>query len=158
MGEVRAKRALFMNMSEVNQFVDQLAQKTLQASSMPAFFNSLKTLSKESFSYDEKNQAGGRALRTPYGHVRYVEYQTKLNAFVEKLENNSPLRALKVETQFQDIFTSDEKFAQQERASVTFNREAIALLDQNVWNIQDFFAAISQRFTKELNEADSKNI
>ena len=144
------------NMHRIDQFIDQLDQKMLQEKDIPAFFACLQTLTKESFSYDEKNQAGGRALRTPYGYVRYIQYQTKLNEFIGKAAQHLPLLALKLETQFQDIFSSDEKLTQEERASITFNREAVLLLDQNFSDIHAFALAICKRFSKELNDKDLK--
>lgn len=144
------------NMRRIDQFIDKLDQKALQEKDIPEFFGCLQTLARESFSYDEKNQAGGRALRTPYGYVRYIQYQTKLNEFIEKSVQHFSLLALKLETQFQDIFTSDEKLAQEQRASITFNRETILLLEQNFSDIRAFSLAICKRFSKELKDKNSK--
>jgi len=95
-----------------------------------AFFGHLQSMLDTTFDYNEKNQAGGRALRTPYGRVNYTEYLSNLNQYLaeQKVTDNSPLAAWKIETSFADIFTPDEALAQRERISITFNRAALAIL------------------------------
>lgn len=124
--------------------------ETLTPADMPGLLEALQTVVDDILSYDEKNQAGGRALRTPYGHVKYVEYQTTLNPFIEQFKDHPAMRALKVETSFQSIFTTDEFKAQEERESITFNREAIRMLAEEFPSIQDYYKAVRARFANKM--------
>lgn len=114
----------------------------------------LQKLVTHTLSYDEKNQAGGRALRTPDGRVRYVEY---LSEFSRLITLNDNFAAWQVETRFDHIFTHNEEHAALTRASVTFNREALRLLKSEFTCIEDYFQAVANRFKKELrNDQDSQ--
>ncbi|MFI4963416.1 MAG: hypothetical protein ACHP6H_06135, partial [Legionellales bacterium] len=54
------------NCLKINRFLD-----SKESADVSGIFEELQTLASHAFTYDEKNQAGGRALRTPYGHVKY---------------------------------------------------------------------------------------
>jgi hypothetical protein len=143
------------NMLKLNQNIEQLrTQQLLQADAIQAFFASLQTLVTHTFSYDEKNQAGGRALRTPYGHVKYVQYLTGINHFIQTQtpENQRIVSALKLETSFEEIFTSNEQLAQEERASITFNRKCFSLLSEKFENPAAFSQVVRTHFVKELGD------
>jgi hypothetical protein len=95
-------------------------------------------LIQHSFSYDEKTQMGGRALRTPAGEALFYEYQSDLNDHLDTLEKNRrdsgntgafSLRALRVETSFADIFREDALQAENARISISFNRSVFGLME-----------------------------
>ncbi|MBA2709173.1 MAG: hypothetical protein H0U57_01070 [Tatlockia sp.] len=130
--------------------LSNLSTKVFEKEELGPFIHTLEVLAKNSFSYDEKNQAGGRALRTPYGQVKFVEYLSDLNQFVARNEHHLAMRVLKMETQFQDIFTSDELKAQEERESIRFNRESISLLGMEFASINEFYKALCLRYENKL--------
>ena len=140
------------NMLAIDVFIKKLDTKQLEIAHIKPFFTALQVLANDTLSYDEKNQAGGRALRTPYGHGKFVQYQTSINKLItiSQKAGNKAIFALKLESQFDDIFTSDEKSAQEERASITFNREAFSLLDREYNDINKFYIDVCRRFKKQL--------
>ncbi len=88
-------------------------------------------IARTSRSYDAKNQAGGRAIRTPYGQVRYIEYLSDLNAFLARhnFGEHIALSLFQVEVSFNDIFTFDSQHAEQIREKTKLNRQLLLLLD-----------------------------
>lgn len=142
----------------INGFIEKLDTAELSSLDIEHFFTDLQALTQDTFSYDEKNQAGGRLLRTPYGQGRFIQYQTKINALVAQGQaaGNHAISALKLETSFQDIFTFDEQQAQEERASISFNREAFILLKQDKADINSFYKAVYRRFGKELQSESTQ--
>lgn len=80
----------------------------------------LQYLLQHSFSYDEKNQIGGRALRTASGTASYIEYLSP-NYDRESIFN--------IETSFNDILIEDKALAANYRNSVMFNRMTLGLLN-----------------------------
>lgn len=132
--------------------IDLNTQGATLSDDTSSFLLALQKVIETTASYNEKNQMGGRALRTPYGHVGYREYGTHLNTYLKQAPPSSALQALKIETQFEDIFTANELRAQEERYSVSFNREVISLLTHEYATIQDFYTAVCKHFLKELNE------
>ncbi|MBA2656400.1 MAG: hypothetical protein H0U70_05370 [Tatlockia sp.] len=142
--------------NSIKTLLSNLSSKVLKQEELSLFIHTLETLVKNSFSYDEKNQAGGRALRTPYGHVKYIEYLSDLNQFVACNEHHSAMKALKLETHFQDIFTMDELKTQEERESITFNRESVSLLGQKFASINQFYKAVCIRFEKKFLDSQTR--
>lgn len=134
----------------VNQYISQLKQKKMTADDLFVFLIYLKRLTENSFSYHEKNQIGGRALRTPHGHVRYVQYESAINSLLKNLNitDENPLALLKVETSFEDIFTANEALAQQAYNGVTFNRVALFLLEKQ--NLPEFCRAVAAYFNETV--------
>lgn len=143
------------SIEKIDGFIEKLTKQQLLASEVLPFLQALQELVAQTFSYDEKNQTGGRALGTPYGHAKYVEYQTKLNLFIASCTHQQlkeVIAALKVESEFQDIFTDNEATAKHQRGSVTFNREALTLLRADYANFKAFEMHLRQRFVTELAE------
>ncbi len=119
---------------------------------------SLVELLKDTLSYDEKNQAGGRALRTPKGRARYVEFLSKLNELIQKNAGAGSLRGLKLETPFADIFSIDEAHAKRERASIGFNRALYSMIHHPdivagtaCRTLGEFCDVLRERFRRELD-------
>jgi len=123
-----------------------------------SFYQGLVAQCQATFSYDEKNQAGGRALRTPFGQVRYLEFNTKLKEFISEHAQTMPcLYALEIETTFVDIFNSDEAYTAKQRASIQFNRAALMRLAQEDFsNFDDYRKAVSVHFKGELCDQRTK--
>lgn len=96
-----------------------IAKMGTHATALQNFYKQLQTLLQHTFSYDEKNQLGGRALRTSTGTACYVEYLS--SNYAHKFPFN-------IETSFADIFIENRQQAQALRASVTFNRMVLGLL------------------------------
>ena len=144
------------NQGKIAQLLAKLHNHELAVDDVHPLLNYLQLLAHDTYSYDEKNQAGGRALRTPYGHVRFVEYQTQLNHLINENQNAPTLQALKLETQFQDIFTCNEALAQEERDSISFNRVAVLLLEQEFLSINEFKEAVCTAFAKKLTKPETK--
>lgn len=138
------------NHQRLNFYLTQI--DSLDADGVTGLLACLQSLVHDSLSYDEKNQAGGRALRTPYGHVRYIEYQTDLNALISSRPH---LAALQMETSFADIFIDDEARAKEVRDSTLFNREALRLLAKDHDSDAAFYDSVARRFRKELNDPGS---
>ena len=102
-------------------------------------FQLMTELIAASFSYDEKTQVGGRALRVNDGQVMYQEYLSSIHELLETSEkgledprDTFSLRALRVETSFSDIFTSNQAFSDERRASIRFNGNLFSLLNSGV--------------------------
>ena len=82
-------------------------------------YNYLQQLLDHSFSYDEKNQIAGRALRTASGTASYLEYMSP------NYDRNAELN---IETSFNDILIENKALAVGYRNSVMFNRLMLSLL------------------------------
>ncbi len=150
---------------QVNGFVEKLnlQEPSFSEAEVSDFLENLQGLLSSTFSYDEKNQVGGRALRTPSGQVKYIEYQSDLHSIFaedEKREESSPLAALQVETQFGDIFTADQDRAQKEQASVSFNRYALLLLREEDFEGDfgwtEFYEKVAEYHVDFIKEDQSK--
>lgn len=85
------------------------------------YYAYLQDLLQYSFSYDEKNQIGGRALRTVSGTASYLEYLSP---------NYSRESIFNIETSFSDIFIEDKNLAKHYRSMVMFNRMILATLNE----------------------------
>lgn len=145
----------------VNQAIARLKANQLSADEMRAFLNHLKILAQHSFSYDEKTQVGGRALRTPHGKVKYIQYQSTIKRWLEeeKISHEDPLSVFKIETRFDDIFTADNLLAEQERASINFNRAALSLLrTENNFSLLEFSQAVAHYFAAEIEHQPALQI
>ena len=145
--------------SQVNQYLFQLDAKEIDDSVSKIFLpllQSLCTLTTNIFSWGEKTQAGGRALRTPEGTVQYIQYQSNINSWLEqqKLPPEHPFHVFKVEAGFQDIFTSDEKTAENEQRSVTINQIALSILLRAVpfLSYADFLTQIKAEVNRVLTQ------
>lgn len=139
----------------IDKLLNGIENNSFDEKVLGGVWEDLVELTDDSFPYDEKNQVGGRALRTPFGYTRYVEYQSNLNLFLEKYKACLALQAFKVETQFEDIFTTDQNRATEIRDSVNFNRETIILLKRNKFpTIRHFTRAVKKRFRDELLDED----
>lgn len=86
-----------------------------------AFYEQLQDLLAHSFSYDEKNQIAGRALRTSSGTASYIEYLSP---------NYDRDFIFNIETSFTDILLEDKEQANRLRASVSLNRMVLSLLEE----------------------------
>jgi len=123
-----------------------------------ALLENIQLLIKHTESYDEKQQMGGRALRTPKGHVSYMESQTDLNDVLHN-KNRSALMALQVETSFSDIFNADEEHVKQVRASTTFNRFALKSLESDAHaDFESYTLAICQHVKRYLADETCENL
>ena len=121
------------NLNRLNAFLKLCEEGRLTVDDMEPLRQFLVQHMSDSFSYDEKNQAGGRALRTPKGQARFIEYQTRVNDIFSEvidLKIFFPLRLFAIETSFEDIFTPDEARAQEVRMSTTFNRALLQLIHE----------------------------
>lgn len=98
---------------------EPLGRMGTTASELQHFYAQLQTLLNHSFSYDEKNQIGGRALRTSTGTACYIEYLSP---------NYAREFPFNIETSFADIFTEDAEQAKALRNSVMFNRMVLEQL------------------------------
>lgn len=140
------------NMLQLNRLIANLS--TLETASL--LFDSLHQLTLDTYSYDEKNQAGGRALRTPIGRARLLEYPSDISDFLAINANSHrlPLQLLRVETSFADIFVADEQYAQAARASIEFNRTLIQLLQESgaEFTLAMAMHAIQQKFSRKLSD------
>lgn len=128
------------------------------ADSVSLFYFNLKQWAANSFGFDEKNQAGGRALRTPYGKVKYLEYQSDWLDFLKTQpeEVEQVLSGLTLETPFESIFTDKEEAAHLARDSVHFNRSALKLLDKPYKHYKHFVESLSLEFKAELEDEKTK--
>jgi hypothetical protein len=121
---------------------------------IPQLFAFLNTIVKETWSYHEKNQAGGRCLRALKGSAVYLEYLSSINEWLKDKPKNSPLQALQVETSFGDIFTTDSEAAQQACAAITFNRTAIETLNKHDFSsFAVFKATVHYVFAQQNTQA-----
>ena len=140
------------NMLQLNRLIANLS--TLETASL--LFDSLHQLTLDTYSYDEKNQAGGRALRTPIGRARLLEYPSDISDFLAITANSHrlPLQLLRVETSFADIFVADEQYAQAARASIEFNRTLIQLLQESgaEFTLAMAMHSIQQKFSRKLSD------
>lgn len=118
-------------------FFKSFLERGRSGHSMAIHLAAMRSLIANTFSYDEKTQMGGRALRTPAGEAVFHEHQSVLNATLDELEAKRSegragpfsLRALRVETSFADIFTPDTKQAENARMSIEFNRQVFLLME-----------------------------
>ena len=92
-------------------------------------YGQLQNLRIHTFSYDEKNQIAGRALRTSSGTASYIEYLSP---------NYDPQFIFNIETSFSDILLDDKEKAKRLRASVSCNRMVLALLETFEGSFGDF--------------------
>lgn len=81
----------------------------------------LQTLLTHSFSYDEKNQIGGRALRTSSGTAHYIEY---LSPYYNRTF------VFNIETSFADIFIENKEQAKALRTAVMLHRLLLRLVSE----------------------------
>lgn len=86
---------------------------------LSSFYRQSQDLLLHSFSYDEKNQIAGRALRTSDGKATYLEYLSPY--YARDFQFN-------IETSFSDILIEDKEQAKTLRTSVMFNRHVLGLL------------------------------
>jgi hypothetical protein len=149
----------FEAINQINQAFELFAQGRgiLTETTVENFLVSLQALVGATFSYDEMNQMGGRALRTPHGHVKYVQRLSNINSFLADVKPQSPLFALEVETQFEDIFIANEVIAQEKRASITFNRVALSFLNQpEPMTLADYYKRVGLHFAEIVSDDRSK--
>ncbi len=134
----------------INQWMNRSHRLTTEG--LQGFYSALNDLIAHTLSYDEKNQAGGRALRTPHGQVRYVEYLSKIHQTLQH-ETRPALQLFRVETSFSDIFIPDEEKAKEARASINFNRALIPMLAAvpEGLSYEDFIKRARRHFRKELS-------
>jgi hypothetical protein len=120
------------------------------------FWSALSDLIHHTLSYDEKNQAGGRALRTPHGQARYIEYLSSIPLILQRT-TRPEWQLFRVETSFSDIFIPDEKQAKEARTSINFNRKLIKMLAEMPVGM-DYASAIDRvihQFNKKLSDPNT---
>lgn len=143
-------------LQQINQKLAKLGKDNISGQDVAMLLEAMQTLMSQTFSYDEKNQAGGRALRTPHGQVRYLEYQTHTLDFLQNIPAQAmqagSLHFLQLETSFADIFTSNQKHAQQQRISINFNR-AILTIDSS-GTLESFYHRIYEHFATQLAHSE----